>query len=85
MLDHRAGRLHCRQLCARSAHCLPTVCPADPVHRCRFAVKWASTSACMLPILGKLLVGHQPALDRALLPGDAAASARGGRRRRPRS
>jgi len=39
----------------------------------------------LLPILGKLLVGHQPALDRALLPGDAAASARGGRRRRPRS
>ena len=26
--------------------CLPTVCPADPLHRCRLAVKWASTAAC---------------------------------------
>eukprot|EP00966_Prymnesium_polylepis_P029878 694006-Prymnesium_polylepis.1 len=32
-------------------------------------------------VVGTLLVGHQPALDRALLPGDSAASARGGRRR----
>ena len=30
----------------------------------------------LLPILGKLLVGHQPALDHALLPGGAAANVR---------
>ena len=62
---------------------LPTVCPADPVHRCRFAVKWASTSACCRSS-ASCASGTEPALDRALLPGDAAASARGGRRRRPR-
>ena len=28
------------------AHCLPTLCPADPLHRTRFAAKRASTSAC---------------------------------------
>jgi len=39
----------------------------------------------LLPILGKLLADRQPALDHGLLPGDAAASARGGRRRCPRA
>eukprot|EP00966_Prymnesium_polylepis_P153804 3551492-Prymnesium_polylepis.1 len=39
----------------------------------------------LLPILGKLLAGHQPALDPALPPGDVDASAHGGRQRRPRS
>jgi len=28
------------------ARCLPTVCPADPLHRRRLAVKRASTAAC---------------------------------------
>eukprot|EP00966_Prymnesium_polylepis_P118705 2744034-Prymnesium_polylepis.2 len=28
------------------AHCLPTLCPADPLHHTRFAAKRASTSAC---------------------------------------
>ena len=28
------------------ARCLPTVCPADPLYRCRLAVKWSSTAAC---------------------------------------
>jgi len=39
----------------------------------------------LLPILGKLLVDRQPALDHALQRGGAAASARGGRRRCPRA
>jgi len=39
----------------------------------------------LLPILGKLLVDRQPALDHRLLPGDTAASARGGRQRRWRA
>ena len=32
--------------CRCCAHCLPTVCPANPLHHTRFAVKRASTSAC---------------------------------------
>jgi len=39
----------------------------------------------LLPILGKMLVVRQPALDHRLLPGGAAASARGGRRRHLRA